>query len=385
LSHSLIQTVPPPLLLIVDDTPDNLLLLSNVLKDSYRLRAANSGAKSLELAVMEPMPDLILLDVMMPVMDGYEVCRRLKADPHTTHIPVIFLTARAEIEDEALGLEMGAVDYITKPISPPILLARVKTHLLLKATTDFLRDKTSYLETEVVKRTRQVLAIQDATVLAMASLAETRDTDTGNHLRRTQFYIKLLAEKLKHYPRFSSILDDRYILNLFKSAPLHDIGKVGIPDRILHKPDKLTADEFEIMKTHAQLGRDAIQHAEDSLGHEIDVLTFAKDIAFGHHEKWDGSGYPRSLKGDAIPLAARLMAIADVYDALISRRVYKEPMPHELALAIIARGRGTSFDPDICDAFTASSDEFYAIALRYRDSCRDIQHKQEQLALSARS
>jgi putative two-component system response regulator len=303
----------------------------------------------------------------------------LKSNPATRDIPVIFLTAKSEVEDEKKGLEMGAVDYITKPVSPPIVMARVKTQISLKASADFLRDKADYLELEVAKRTREVMAIQDVTILAMASLAETRDSDTGNHIRRTQYYVKALAEKLKPHPRFSATLTDHFINMLFKSAPLHDIGKVGIPDRILLKPGRFTADEFDIMKTHTTLGRDAIQHAEDSLGTNVEFLSMAKEIAYGHQEKWDTSGYPEGIGGDEIPLSARLMAVADVYDALISRRVYKEGMPHEKAVSIIVEGKGTHFDPDMTDAFVEIQEEFRAIALRFGDSDDDMAKKKEQL------
>ncbi len=366
-------------ILVVDDTPDNLSLMSGLLKDDYKVKVANNGEKALKIAAADPQPDLILLDIMMPGMDGYEVCQFLKKNPATVNIPVIFLTAKAEVEDEKKGLELGAVDYLTKPVSPPIVMARVKNHLALKAHADFLRDKSDYLELEVAKRTREVMAIQDVTILAMASLAETRDSDTGNHIRRTQFYIKVLAQKLKGNPRFGAMLTDDYINLLFKSAPLHDIGKVGIPDRILLKPGRFTPDEFEIMKTHTSLGKDAIEHAEEQLGMNVEFLSMAKDIALSHQEKWDGSGYPQGTAGDAIPLSARLMAVADVYDALISRRVYKEGMPHEKAVSIIAEGKGTHFDPDMVDAFIEVQEDFRAVAKRYADSDIDMEKKKEQL------
>jgi putative two-component system response regulator len=365
-----------PTVLVVDDTPDNLALMSLLLKDLYSVRVANSGERGLKLAAAGPAPDLILLDVMMPGMDGYEVCQRLKADPKLRHVPVIFLTAKSDMEDEKKGLELGAADYITKPISPPIVLARVKTHLAMKASADFLRDKNDYLESEVEKRTREVAAIQDVTILAMASLAETRDSDTGNHIRRTQFYIKALAQKLQDHPRFASYLSPNNITMLYKSAPLHDIGKVGIPDRILLKPGRFEPEEFEIMKQHSALGRDAIAYAEQALGTSVEFLSMAKEIALSHHEKWDGSGYPEGLSGDAIPISARLMALADVYDALISRRIYKEGMSHTQAVTLIQKGRAQHFDPDIVDAFLAIQDEFQAIAARYADSNSDLAKKQ---------
>jgi putative two-component system response regulator len=368
-----------PTILVVDDTPDNLSLMTGLLKDTYKVKAATNGDKALKISQSDTPPDLILLDIMMPEMDGYEVCRRLKADPATREIPVIFLTAKTGVDDEKLGLELGAVDYITKPISPPIVLARVRNHLALKASADFLRDKADFLETEVAKRTSEVMAIQDVTIMAMASLAETRDSDTGNHIRRTQFYVKALAERLRTHPRFAGVLDDRSITMLFKSAPLHDIGKVGIPDRILLKPGRLTPEEFELMKTHTTLGRDAIQSAEQHLGMQVEFLTLAKEIAYSHQEKWDGSGYPEGLSGDAIPWSARLMALADVYDALICRRVYKAGMPHEQAVTIIIEGRGKHFDPDVVDTFLQIQDQFQEIARRYADSDEDIEAKKAML------
>ncbi|KAF0812083.1 Cyclic di-GMP phosphodiesterase response regulator RpfG [Andreprevotia sp. IGB-42] len=366
-----------PTILIVDDTPDNLLLMSNLLRESdqYIIKAANNGEKALRIAQADPPPDLILLDIMMPGISGHEVARILKAAPATRDIPIIFLTAMASTADETQGLEMGAADYITKPISPPVVLARVDTQLKVKAAADFLRDKNDYLEQEVARRTLEVMAIQDVTIHAMASLAETRDNETGNHIRRTQHYIKVLAEHLRDHPRFRHFLDDETIKLLFKSAPLHDIGKIGIPDRILLKPGRFTPEEFEIMKTHTTLGRDAIAHAEQQLGMDVGFLRLAKEIAYGHQEKWDGSGYPEGKAGDDIPISARMMAVADVYDALISRRVYKEGMSHDEALHIIREGRATHFDPDICDAFLACAEQFQHIAAQFADSDHDIAQK----------
>jgi putative two-component system response regulator len=367
-----------PVVLAIDDSPENLVLMSTLLKDHYKVKVANSGARGLELA-RSASPDIILLDIMMPVMDGYAVCEQLKRDPATAHIPVIFLTARTESDDEKHGLEVGAVDYITKPISPPIFLMRIQNHLALKRAADFLRDKADYLEKEVLVRTREIAALQEVTVQVVTSLAETRDQETGKHIRRTQLYVKALAEKLQSHPRFAASLGTLEIDAIYKSAPLHDIGKVGIPDRILLKPGKLTAEEFEIMKTHTTLGYEAIVHTEQELGVNVGFLRYAKEIALSHQEKWDGSGYPQGLSGDAIPVSARLMAIADVYDALISRRVYKEPYPHAHAITILKEGRGSHFDPDVLDAFLAIENEVLGIALKYADSEEDIAHKKVQM------
>ena len=353
--------------LVVDDTPENLTLMGALLRDHFMVKVANNGEKALKIAMSDTPPDLVLLDIMMPGLDGYEVCRRLKATAATRDIPVIFLTARSDPDDERMGLALGAVDYITKPISPPILLARVNTHLALKATADFLCDKSAYLEREVALRTLEVQAIQDVTIMAMTSLAETRDNETGNHIRRTQLYVKALAERLRNHPRFEAVLNERMIELLYKSAPLHDIGKIGIPDSILLKPGKLTVEEFEVMKTHTTLGRKAIEDAERRLGMRVAILSVSKEIAYSHQEKWDGSGYPQGLAGDQIPVSARLMAVADVYDALINKRVYKAAFSHDQTCSTIVKGKGTHFDPDMVDAFVSIAEDFRSIALKYPD------------------
>jgi len=371
--------IEKPTVLVVDDTPDNLSLMSGLLKDQYKVKIANNGERALKVVMTGTPPDIILLDIMMPVMDGYETCRHLKENPETRDIPVIFLTAKAEVEDEMKGFELGAVDYITKPISPPIVLARVHTHLQLKRVRDYLKDQNEFLENEVQKRTQEVVAVQEVTILAMASLAETRDNDTGNHIRRTQFSIRALAEKLRNHERFRHLLnDDKTIDLLFKSAPLHDIGKVGIPDAILLKPGRFTPEEFKIMKSHTTLGRDAILAAERRLGLELPFLAYAKEIAYTHQEKWDGTGYPEGLSGDDIPISGRLMAVADVYDALICRRIYKEGMPHEKAVGIILESKGSHFDPDIVDAFMEVAGEFKEIAKRFEDTDHDLEKHAKQ-------
>ena len=365
-----------PTVLIVDDTAANLALIGSLLQPHYTVKAVNHGAKALSLARLDP-PDLILLDIMMPDMDGYEVCRRLKADPELAPIPVIFLTSRNDVESEQVGMDLGAVDYVTRPISPPVLLSRVRAHLVDAANARTLRVNNEYLAFEVSKRSRQLLALQDVTILAMASLAETRDSDTGNHLRRTQHYIRVLGQHLRTHPRFSDYLNADMISILFKCAPLHDIGKVGIPDRILLKPGRFESEELEIMKTHPALGRDALLNSQKTAEGTIEFLEEATQLVYSHHEKWDGSGYPLGLQGDAIPIAGRLMALADVYDALISRRIYKDGMSHTQACEIIVNGRGAHFDPDVVDAFVALGDEFQGIAARFADADSDLQQKSD--------
>ena len=369
-------------LLIVDDVPENLAVLGELLSSAhYRVRAATSGRAALNYAAQDPRPELILLDVMMPEMDGFEVLGRLQASPVTRDIPVIFLTALSEARDEERGLELGAADYVTKPIQPAVVLARVRTQLEVKRARDMLRDQNAFLESEVTRRLIENDVIQAVSIRALAHLAETRDQETGNHILRTQGYVKVLALQLRRHPRFAPVLSERYIDLLVRSAPLHDIGKVGIPDQILQKPGPLTADEWTIMKTHAALGAAALEHAERDIRQPAEFLTLAKEIAHWHHERWDGTGYPDGLAGDAIPLSARLMALADVFDALICERVYKPPIPVVEARAMIIAGRGTQFDAALTDAFAASFDEFAAIAREHKD---DPMHA-TVAALSARA
>ncbi|WP_246167868.1 response regulator [Propionivibrio limicola] len=349
--------------LVVDDAPENLSFLGSLLQEAgYRVKVANSGFVGLGLASREPKPALILLDVMMPGMDGYEMLRELRANPATCDIPVIFLTARDADEDEQRAFDAGIADYIVKPIKPAVVLARVRSQLLVRHARLWLQNQNQALEAEVARRMRENELIQAVSIRALAHLAETRDNETGDHLERTQSYVRLLATRLATHPRFSAILSSRYIERLTLSAPLHDIGKVGIPDRILLKPGPLAPDEWEIMKTHTLLGYEAITLAERDIDTSVDFLAQAKEIARWHHERWDGRGYPDGLAGDAIPVSARLMALADVFDAMISKRVYKEAMPFSEVRGLIASERGRQFDPDVTDVFLAGYDEFTAIA-----------------------
>lgn len=356
-----------PTLLIIDDAPENLFVLSELLQPLYRVLAANNGERGLQIATTDPRPDLILLDVMMPDMNGYQVLQALQADALSANIPVIFLTALSSPREEERGLGMGAVDYITKPITPAIVLARVRTQLLAKQARDWLQDQNATLEAEVARRMAENDLIQQVSIRALAHLAETRDPETGKHLARTQGYMALLADLLKDHPRFQTTLTPRCISLLTRSTPMHDIGKVGIPDHILNNPGKLTALEWSIMQTHAKLGSDAIEMAERDIEKPLEFLTLAKEIAHWHHEKWDGTGYPDQLAGDAIPVAARLMAVVDVFDALISARVYKPAFSFDEARNIMTEQRGKHFDPDIADAFVVNFEAFVAIALQHRD------------------
>ena len=350
---------------MVDDDPSSLDILSLLLQPYYEVMVAPSGERALAICARARKPDLVLLDVMMPGMDGYTVLAKLREHPGTQAIPVIFVTGMKATEDEERGFELGAADYIVKPFRPSIILARVHAQLELKRARDWMCQQNTLLEAEVERRIRDIVSVQDITINVLAELAEMRDPETGNHIRRTQEYVHILAGRLLPHPRFSGLLTDRAIELLVKSAPLHDIGKVGIPDHILLKPGPLTAEEWAIMKTHSQLGAMAIDHALRNADRSIDFLDMAKQIAHFHHEKWDGSGYPEGRKGDDIPFSARLMALADVFDALVSRRVYKLPIPVEQAREIIAAERGRHFDPDVVDAFLAGFPEFVVVAQRY--------------------
>lgn len=355
-----------PTVLLVDDTAENLQVLSGLLHPEYRVLAATSGERCLALAETQH-PDLILLDIVMPGLDGFQTLERLRAKEPTRDIPVIFVTSMGNAEFHVQGLAAGAVDFISKPIDPPVVLARVRTQIENKRARELLANQNSWLEAEVKRRMAEYETAQTVSIRALAHLAEIRDPETGNHIHRTQHYVFVLAQRLRDHPRFADFLTERNIDLLVKSAPLHDLGKVGIPDRILLKPGKLTPDEWEIMKTHARLGSDAIEMAEEDAEQPVAFLRLAKEIAHWHHEKWDGSGYPDGLVGDAIPIAARLMAIADVFDALISVRPYKLALPFDQARRIIIDGRGRHFDPDVTDAFVIAYDDFVEIARRYSD------------------
>ncbi len=352
-------------ILIVDDDSSNLANLGRLLQSHFDVLAAPSGERALRIAAGPRKPDLILLDVLMPDMDGYDVLTRLRDNVDTCDIPVIFVTGLDSADDEERGLALGAVDYIAKPYRPSIILARIRTQLELKSARDRLLNQNANLEAEVASRTKDIQFVQDVTIRALAELAETRDPETGYHIHRTQQYVRILAQRLRHYPRFADFLSDNVIEILAKSAPLHDIGKVGIPDHILLKPGKLTAPEWEIMKTHSLLGAQAIERAVRDADRSVEFLDIAKQITHYHHEKWDGSGYPDGLRHNDIPIPARLMACADVFDALISPRVYKPPMPVEQARVIIAGDSERHFDPDVVAAFIDGFDDFVAVARRY--------------------
>ncbi len=350
-------------ILVVEDSDINIDIIVEAFKGLYELTIAMDGIEALE-AVEHEIPDLILLDVLMPGMNGYDVCQRLKADERTMDVPIIFLTAMKDITDKTKAFEMGAIDYLTKPFETLELKARVKNHLELIFAKKLLADQNQVLEQMVKVRTEQLYRTQSATIYSLAALAETRDSETGDHIKRTQEYIRTLALALKSLGWYGDILIDDYINMLYDSAPLHDIGKVGVPDHILLKPGKLTAVEFEQMKLHAWYGMKTLESAEKELG-EASFLTLAKEIAYTHHEKWDGTGYPNQLSGERIPLSGRLMALVDVYDALISERPYKKAFSHEKSREIILEGSGKHFDERVVAAFVKCERAFIQIKDKY--------------------
>ncbi len=353
-------------ILAVDDTKLNLDILVGLLGDKYNLSVALSGQGALNY-LQENTTDLILLDIMMPEMDGVTVLRNLQDNERTKDIPVLVLTALSDSEKKNLCFQLGAVDYIQKPFDVNELLARVRTHLSLAVTKRQLKIHNQNLQSEVEKRTREVLATQQATIESMAAIAEYRDPETGMHINRVKNYVKILATELSRLPSHKDLLPPSMIDLMVRSAPLHDIGKVGIADHILLKPGKLTPEEFEEMKRHAEYGAKAIVSVEKKVG-KLPFLAIAKEIAHFHHEKWNGKGYPMGLMGKDIPLSARIMSVGDVYDALICRRIYKPPFPHSKAVSIIEEEKGTSFDPEIVDVFSRCHEEFRKIGLKFCDS-----------------
>ena len=336
-----------PTLLVVDDIPENIDVLAGILRPDFKVKVALNGEKALQIARSDPPPDLILLDIMMPGIDGYEVCRRLKTDLATRRIPVIFVTAKGEIKDEALGFEVGGVDYITKPVSPPIVKARVGTHLALY-------DQTRALSSLVRQRTEELNESRLQVIRRLGRAAEFKDNETGLHIVRMSHYSRLLAQ--------AAGLPDEEADVLFNAAPMHDIGKIGIPDRILQKPGKLDREEWEIMKQHAEIGARIIGN------HSSILLETARIIALTHHEKWNGNGYPHGLKEEAIPLVGRIVAIADVFDALTSERPYKRAWSVDEALELLKKESGGHFDPGLIPRFLDILPSVLEVKERYAET-----------------
>jgi len=347
---------------IVDDDLTNLTVGANMLSDSFSVFTFNSGRLLLK-KLERYTPDLILLDVEMPEMDGYEVIRQIKNKKESSQIPVIFVTAKDDCASELEGLSLGAIDYIKKPFSPPLLLKRIEVHLLVEAQKAELQNYNDNLQEMVDVKTKAVVELQGAILNTMTKLVDRRDDITGGHIERTQRYMYILLQAIAQRGLFYEESVSWDVPLAVQSTQLHDIGKIAIKDCILLKPGKLTEDEFESIKTHTLIGEDFILDIEKETS-EHKFLDYSKVFISTHHEKWDGSGYPRGLKGEEIPVLGRAMAIVDVYDALISERPYKKGFSHREAVRIITDGRGTHFDPSIVDLFTSISDQFCQIAAR---------------------
>ena len=347
-------------IILVDDNVTNLIVGKNTLQDIYDILTVPSGTKLLQL-LKAIRPDLILLDVNMPDMDGYEVIKRLKGNSDTADIPVIFLTAQSDMDSELRGLTLGAIDYISKPFSPPLLRKRIETHLLIVEQQMKLRHYNDNLQDLVREKTRTVVELQNAVLNTVAELVECRDDVTGGHISRTQSYLGILLKEMMKQGLYADETGHWNLEFLIPSAQLHDVGKIMVPDVILKKPGKLTPEEFEQMKQHTTQGANIIEMIEQKTS-EKTFLKHAKIFALYHHEKWDGSGYPAGLAGQQIPLQGRLMAIVDVYDALVSERPYKKAMSHEAARTIILENSGSHFDPALIRVFQAVTDQFEAVS-----------------------
>jgi putative two-component system response regulator len=350
----------PADILVVDDVAANLTLLTGLLKEKgHRVRPVPSGKLALKAVERQP-PDLILLDITMPEMDGYDVCRTLKQDVRFRDIPVIFISALTETFDKVKAFGLGGVDYVTKPFQFEEVEARVATHLTL-------RRYQIHLEQLVAEKITEISASQMATIFALSKLAESRDQETGKHLERVQIYCRMLAERLGREAPYNRRIAAAFVENIFSASPLHDIGKVAIPDRVLLKSGQLLPEEFEAMKRHTVLGASTMEAVRDVYPRNA-FIGMGIAIARSHHERWDGSGYPDGLEGEKIPLAARIMAVADVYDALRSKRCYKEAFSHQDCCRIIQRGSGTQFDPAVVTAFLSLAERFERIGAAMTDA-----------------
>jgi len=344
-------------ILIVDDNPENLHLLANaLLSDGYLVRAALNGEMAITMAINEP-PDLIIMDINMPDMDGYQACDRLKAEPTLKSVPIIFLSAMQDTDAKVLAFNHGGVDYATKPFIFEELLARVSTHIELHQLQQDLEQRNESLNQTIFAQQQEISAAQLSTIVALAKLAESRDDDTGLHIDRVGSFSRRLAQSAQNHSNRNAELDDHYVEMIYHASALHDIGKVGIADAILQKPGKLNSDEFDIMKTHPTIGFQTLETIVKSYPNN-QMVGMGSDIAKSHHEKWNGTGYPEGLSGEAIPLSARIVAIADVYDALRSKRPYKTAFSHQQAVDIILEGRGVHFDPELIRLFESIHHEF---------------------------
>jgi putative two-component system response regulator len=357
--------VSQSLVLIVDDNPENLGVVGELLLPQYMVRVANGGFRALKMARLSPQPDLVLLDVMMPGMDGFEVLRTLRDDPATADIPVILLTALDSADDEERGLLLGAADYVTKPVRPGVLLARVAQQLARRAASRRMQADLHRLDAELQRQQAKLRAAQDMTLPAVLSLLDARHPDAVHHRQRVGAHLRSLCQALRRHPRFAADLDDRQIDLLVQAASLHDIGLLAVPDQVLDKPGPLDAAERRLVQAHARAGADALEQAWPSATRSAAWLPWAREIALGHHERWDGQGYPDGLAGEDIPWPVRLLSLVDTYEALTAHRPHRPAMSHAAACALIAAERGRQFDPDVTDAFLDCNSDWPAMDLRH--------------------
>jgi len=353
---------------MVDDNLTNLTVGKNALSGKYKVFTIPSGKKLFEM-LDKTIPDMILLDIEMPEINGYDIIKILKEEEKTANIPVIFLTARSDSGSEYEGLSLGAIDYISKPFSPPLLLKRIEVHMLVEEQKQVLAHYNENLQDMVEEKTKTVIDLQNAILRTVAELVECRDDTTGGHIERTQNYLRILVNALLEDDMYKEEAASWNIEFLLQSSQLHDVGKIAIKDSILQKPAKLTPEEFDEMKTHTSFGIKVIEKIQENTS-EATFLEYAKIFASSHHEKWDGSGYPTGLKGNEIPLQGRLMAIADVYDALISERPYKKPFSHEEAVDIITKGSGSHFDPHLVEIFLKHEKDFRDVAMNLGNTAK---------------
>jgi len=344
-------------ILLVDDVDINRLILAEILGEEYEIIEASNGKEALNiLATLDALPHAILLDIMMPEMDGFETITHLKQEVRTQNIPVLFITATDAAETESKGLNYGAADYISKPFNPDVVKARVRNHVQLFHYAERLEKMVALKTAELTKTHEQMLEV-------MATIIETRSLEAGLHIRRTSDLTKILVEKMATMPEFSRELIPEEIDTIGKAVVMHDIGKVGIPDIILLKPERLTDVEYDVIKTHTSLGSKIIESISSEFTDDTLYLRRCREICRFHHERWDGKGYPDGLKGEDIPLAARILSIVDVYEALVSKRCYKDPFTPSEAAEVIKQGSGTQFDPHICEAFAQVQDRFEQLIL----------------------
>jgi len=361
------STSKKDIILIVDDIEINRIILREILGDEYDIIEAGSGDEAYRvlykedgIAPADTLPTVVLLDIKMPGIDGFEVLETIKNNKHTTHIPVLFITAEDDDKTESRGLIAGAADYITKPFNSDIVKARVINFVNLSRYSN-------QLEELVIEKTAEVTKTYESTLEVLATIIEYRNLESGLHIRRTTLLTEALITAMLETEKYRNLLQNENIPSLIKASALHDIGKIGIPDNVLLKPGKLTPEEFDIVKTHTSIGNSIVKSISERLPDDDQYLKYSGEICHHHHERWDGKGYPTGLKGEEIPISARILSVVDVYDALVSPRCYKPPFSHQASLDIISEGRGTQFDPHLVDLIIENADQFKAIEEKYGD------------------